>query len=499
MLESQEHQHDETIVWQGAEDNRVVRITDQSNPQPEQDEVDTTTVLAPDDRDSEPDIVPADGGDKKPPVPPETVLASSNFPEDDGEGQEQIPTGLGKITAGAEVESAPLSTTEERFADLPPTWELVRGETFDLVVNRGHENQALVDQAVTRLTDGSAWFESEQQQYPERTFHADDLNTPTLFAKTTQFALDESRELDDGINELVMSREVKKVVDSEQAQLAVREQGFSGIHYVEPLAMAVSVESDAGMTIYPWQHGQLTPLADVWELEIPEEVARDELDRVSAVVEDLRALLGANGIEAPDLSANQILIDENNNLALLDIEEYQSFDTPEPALAPAASAHFKQGKWYSGSDPAHAWDVPEMATVEQGVAGVARGAETAEDSPEFAAEWHGQGTVGVFWNAVSKESAIINAANSAEWEASVSQVIAKVPNVSRQGTILHAFGADTEVIYGSLFDGMAVRNKVLLEGSTDIYFNTGTGRIEVYSEDGDRTFMYQPPSTREAG
>lgn len=484
------------LIWQARDVDLDVKIVDQDTRSPKQEVVDTAVVMAPDDRGTEP-LATTDVGNKKPPVdPPETMLASpDDFPEE-GNGKGCIPVALGEIAV--EEFSAPFEE-EDLYADLRPNLELVRGESDDLIINRGHSNQALVDHAVTQLTDGSAWHESEQDQYPERIYHVDDPKVPALFAKTTMFAFDAYRNLSDSVNEMVMSQDVKAVIDSEQAQQAAREHGFDGITFVEPLVMAVSTELDAAVTVYPRQYGQLTPLADIWELEVPEDVAQDELDRVNAVLQDMHALLGANGIVAPDLGAPQVLI-EDNTLALVDVEEYFKFETPEAAMEPAETAHFKDDQWHAGNDPTYdnPESIAELAVVEQGAIGIGRGTNSAEDSPEFSTEWHGDGTVATLWNAVTKEAALVHVSNFSDWEPTISQVFARVPNLSGQGTILHVLAVDTRRALGRLFDAVAVRNTVSLEGYSDIYLSTSTGSVEVYDRDGNQVYRYQPPSTREA-
>lgn len=453
--------------------------------------VDTSFILADETRgDGEPVEAETSGGDKKPPFGTPSGRTSFEDPEEEGrQERESLTLRLGAVASGIEAEV-------DNSTDLqaPEGMEVIsRGDTT-IVVNRDHSQPELVERAVELVANDGPWFRVPIDTARERTFLKDSEEDPKLFAKVTD-AIDEPG----GMKELTLVAEVKSVVDSDQAQEIAQKYGFSGIGYVAPLAV-VDQPDRQQTTIYPWQEG--THPFDNDTLSESDRTA--QLETLGDVAQNLRGLMGANGIKPVDLDSFQLLVDDNNQLKLLDIEDYETFEPAEPTLAQGEAIHVTEAGQYDITEAGRRAVSPgDFVVGRQGADGT--GIEVATTTQN--------GYAVALWNTHTGESGFFSISNPYEAHEQITTVTDDIPSLTGPETVAHligparvdeldgtrrslayqlerALGTDDISHISSNHSQLSIINS---SGGSTVAFNTGSGVIEVFNEQGLLAYSFTPP------
>jgi hypothetical protein len=208
----------------------------------------------------------------------------------------------------------------------------------EITANRAHPDQALVDGIIARAAAGVTTetmhptHSKPDHRNGNRTYYVDQADNPTIFAKQTQLrqrADGSTKPLGDA--EVMHARLVGRVLDTVEAQVIVRAEGYEGVSYVPPLAAVHNAETQTETIFYPWQEGrQLEESGDMEEIEpTPPDSELARLDRIGYALVDL---FQANGIISEDFSDQHFLIstDEWGRVSLHVIDT-EGFEITRPA------------------------------------------------------------------------------------------------------------------------------------------------------------------------
>lgn len=454
--------------------------------------VDTSVIPGEDSRDASELPVAPGGGDKKPPFGSSGSHTTFEEPEENGEQpqDDEVAVSLGAVASDVTLQ-------DESLQEVPEGLEVWAEGDATLVVNRNHPESALIEHAVEQLNNDGPWYGVPISTARERTYWKDSEQDPKLFVKVTD-AIDEP----DGISEIALASEVTGIIASDQAQQIVQNHGFASIAYVEPLA--VLDQPDQQTTIYPWQDGT-HPINDD-SLSSSEQLV--QLEKLHDLAQDLRGLMGANGVNPADLDSLQLLVSEDNRLSLLDIEDYQRFEPAPATLAQGEAIHHTRAGQHdiSAAKPSH-MDINEgdflVGRREADNAGIEVGA-TIQDGHAVA-----------IWNTHTGESAFFSVRTPAEAQAQIAGVTRDVPSLTGWETVAHLIGPARI----SLQDGMRYSLARELEkalgvsdyishvsekhsqlsivnatGENKIVFNTGDGALQVINEQGRPVYSFVAPT-----
>ena len=221
--------------------------------------------------------------------------------------------------------------SEDRFLPKPDkqdrNFEILHGPVADVVVRKDIPEYAEVKLLASEFSEGfpPRWITNPQAFGT----YVDNLDNPKYLIKDRRHhnMMDESgkiksRRLDllpssphprpaenaslSVVNEILMTRDIKAVLSSDELQQMVREQGFSGLDFAEPL-FAVTTKKPLGKFVcYRYISGQKN-------------------SPHFAIVDKLRNLLLEKGIEPYDLQEHQFIVSYEGTrptLYLLDVEGY---------------------------------------------------------------------------------------------------------------------------------------------------------------------------------
>lgn len=459
-------------------------------------DVDTSLVPGADDRTNEnPEEVlePADNIKKPPTDPPGTIQESADDYPEEGTNNSASASALGELASGTEVPN-PVQRRDV-YATLPAGLEVIKDEGVTIVANRNHSEPALVDRALATYRENPSWPHAPLEQFAERTYHVDNEDDPTLFAKHTNYSYYPGVLASEGLTEFALSTDIKEILDSEPAQRTVQEAGFASVSFVEPLLTASPDGSNTRTTIYPWKEAR--PLETVAIEQRAEGGEWEDGRRVAAdIADDLRVLFSEQGIHAKDLNTSQIRVDSDNNVRVTDAELYVKFDKPAATFAPDQVMHREgDGEWHEVANSPHENpNQPREVPTGPGTVVLARGADSGQGL-ELTTE-KGAGRVVVLWNVITKEGAIINNVDAGQLGAALREVYERLPNLKGLGTIEHAVGNYDVVRHPVLVHGvsMTARKSVPVTGVVDVRLSAATGIVEVYSKSGERLYRYRPPT-----
>lgn len=474
----------EQIVGIGDVPDVVIAVPEETH-NPDQHELDTSFVVAADDRTSESQelVAAGGGGDKKPP---------SNFPggeltfEDPEENNENQPIkAVGEVATKAEV--ATEAAEQQPVSDNLEVIQHTDGSTT--LVNKAHSQPDLLEKVTTRLEGGDPWAKLPLRPETEskRKYYVDNEENPTFFAKVTN-PLEEP----EGQNELELASHVQAVVSSEQGQRIAQEHGFSRVSYVEPLVL-IDKPGEHQTIIYPYQAGERIDIS-----EDPAEMARAL--ELSDMTHELNGLLAANGVNATDIDFYQFIAD-GNDLHLLDAEHYGRFEQKEPTLAPGETSQFVFGRWEEEVDSTEFY---------RGEAVVARQAEDGS-GVQLSTGVSEEGYAVALWNTHTSEAALLNLRSSTPPDDQIRELVGRVPSLESRGTVAYIVGPEvpfedpdesqigTPPPFGARIDTAvhlashaAQVSKFDPGGPSRVSIDTSTGELEVTSGTGE-VKRFSPP------
>ena len=450
-----------------------------------------------------PQDVPAEvqGGGRKPPTGGDTTAphAAADGPGEGGgkpSPADKSDAPLGEPTRRAE-------TTDVGSYSLPPGLELVRLTNEDVILNRQHPQQSLVEAALAEVQSGGRWTPAGGSADGATSYFQNSLHSPTLVARVTEHPVADDRTGLAGIAELEAAPQVRAVVDSPAAQEAVRFRGYPGITSDESLAVVNDHTSNSQAVIFPYDSGQTVAGAEGSAMPYSGAGPLTELDGMAAVVGDMRVLFANEGINAVGLDPSKITIQGDGSLKLHGAKEYQPLDTQPPALQEGEVAEFRSNRWQPrlSSDYPHGEPRP-YDEVSPGNAVIARAVSELETSPMLLAK-NNTGCVIVAWNVNTQESAMVQAPNAAQGLDNLLAVFSRVPNLGKPGTILNICGPPEAIRPepGNLVLDLTLAGATatLVQTMptyrpTDVYLDTHTGTVLTYdAETRQQLYKYTPP------
>lgn len=461
---------------------------------------DTSYLLAPDERGEEeaPKLTTTGADIKKPPTdPPEVYHGTPEEDPEDNNDTSETQDALGRLANTNEVT---IEAGASQPTDLPSGVERISLPTQDLVINRSHPDQAIVDSAIAKLEDGSPWEEFTDclSHLNTREYLVDDPEDPKLFAKTTDYSREEhDRTTEEGVREVVQASEVRDIINSPQAQELAQQQGFTGISFVEPLLVADKHGTQQQTVVYPWQEGRAYSGEEGLHGAIGGSVPGSELHRLSTVVDRLEGLFGANGISAEDFGNEQILVGRDGMLHLIDTEGYERFDPPEPTLAPNETRYQDGYGWQdfnlSTRDEVHVVDGVTVTTRSVGA-----------ENPEIVSNT-GDGCIVTVWNPFTGESGMVNIQHLTDGHQQLEELKRAVPTLVHPGVVSHIVGqsivdpedGNSYLEYAELafsLGGASQIGGVRVDENTTVRLDTSNGKLETFNEQGEKTFSYTPPT-----
>jgi hypothetical protein len=142
--------------------------------------------------------------------------------------------------------------------------------------------------------------------------------------KGFRHALRVGQVLNSVLNEVALSPKVKELVASPEAQAIVKERGFGGISFVEPIVGMVDKSTGKRTVVYE-------SIPDVQPLGTDRINVQYGLtsQTIPMFYHRFYTLFEKNGIKPNDLAERQFLVDPNDNLHLIDIEAYYQMSPEE--------------------------------------------------------------------------------------------------------------------------------------------------------------------------
>jgi hypothetical protein len=295
---------------------------------------------------------------------------------------------------------------------------------------------------------------------------------------------------------------VREVVATETVQDMAQQKGYTGIHYVAPLATVIDNATGEEVTAYPLQKGFM---AAKMALEMPQNIAVNELQALAEVGEGLFDAFQASGILPEGLNTSQLMIDDDERLHLLGAGKYELFDPGTPTYQHGQVMRYQGGQWRPESETPHAkFNYPMTPFVEAGTS-IAGRRNNEGENPIFAA-FNGRGPIVTLTNQFTGESALINMPSfqlrSAHGERAVNQVLLELPSLATPGAIAHVITESLSVLGPTIMSGhvayyldlMGIKNIKLVTAPPDkiVHLHSGTGRVEVNTIMGEQIYAYQP-------
>lgn len=460
-------------------EGNIVIVADGQPDQGAESKIDTSFVVAAEDRTSESQALElaTSGGDKKPPfdLPPDGHTTFEDPEEGDNERESVGPAEtLGVVAIGSEIRTA---GEQSQVAEHLEVTTDEYGTTT--IINRAHSQPDLPDKFIARLDSEEPWTQLEIYTSHERTFLVDDPKDPSFFVKVT-----DPSDNPEGQKELEVAPLVQSIVASEQAQHIAQKHGFSSVTYVEPLAV-IDKPGEHEIVAYPYQDGgRITGSRD----------GRSGLLELQEVATEMSGLFGANDVDAFDIDTIQFIA-EGDELYLLDAEQYRQFEPLQPALEAGEMERSIYGGWESASGP---------AVVEPGKTVIAR---QAEDGTGVEISAVTQDTyVVALWNTSTNEAALLNIRENREAYRQVEHVAEHAPSLMGRNVIVHIFGPTNPVFRDpnryplsatvemavSLTGRVAQTSSVDVRGQAKVSLDTENGRLKVTTESGE-TKYFDPP------
>ena len=118
------------------------------------------------------------------------------------------------------------------------------------------------------------------------------------------------------LNEVILSKKIKKLVASESFQKIAHKYGFTALAFQDPIVAIVK------------KHSKFLVYNFTEEQKYKKDTALNH-NLGGNIVEDLRVLFVENGIVSHDLRETQFMVDENNRLILIDTEAYTEEKPPK--------------------------------------------------------------------------------------------------------------------------------------------------------------------------
>lgn len=461
---------------------------------------DTSLLPAPDERVGDSAEPTAGGIIKKPPVdPPETFKGTPEEGPEHSEGDETRAQGaLGELASAREVAESPEPAAA---GELPAHLERIFRSTHDLVVNRSHPNQGLVDDALETYETGWPWTEVpiHQSHLVSRKYFVDDPDHRGFMAKFTDYAQEEpDRTIAEATTELAQAPDVRAIVDSDAAQQIAREQGFAGISFVEPVLAVEGHGTEERTVIYPWQDGTVHSGEEGLHGALGGSVPGSGIEAVNTVVDRMNGLFGIHGMKSGDLSGEQIIVGSEGMLHLIDTEIYEKFTLPEPILSPREQQVMAGQEW----SPITA--ASSEVIVGYGQLAVVRGGD--EVNPQLVTNTGEGGAVITMWNSFTGEASMVNIQDRDLAADQLQELHNNIPTLGQPGVIAHLVGRgaiDPEDGHRYMDDADLVfemkaasqRSGVYVDGPTTVRLDTKTGKLETFDDRGEKTYSYTPPST----
>jgi hypothetical protein len=455
------------------------------------EDIDTSFIPAEETRGEAEPLRMAGGSDKKPPFDSSDTHTTFEDPE---ENREDEPT----KTLGIVATSSETIAAEEHLQASEKLEIINREDDSTVLINRAHTRPDLIEKVTSRIENDEPWAKVRIDTSRNREYFVDNPGDPTFFAKVTDY-IDEP----DGANELALAAKVQSVVGSDQAQRIAQEHGFSGIAYIEPLAMID--EPDIQQTIiYPRQDGS-HPIDNE---TLPESERTTQLETLHDVAQNLRGLMGANGINPLDLDSFQLLVGNDNNLSLLDIEDYTTFQPAEATLAQGEILHVTENGQY------------DIGGTESGCVAINQGdfvlgRQYADGTGIQVTAATDNGYAVVIWNTETGESGFFTVNDPHEGREQITAVTDDIPSLTGPETVAHLIGpARVDEEDGTRYSratelerALGIDDNISHVSSTHsqlsiihstagntVVFNTGHGMIEVFSEQSKRIYSFTPPT-----
>jgi hypothetical protein len=389
----------------------------------------------------------------------------------------------------------------EAEEDTSPAIVVSVSGTHVVFVHTKHPLGSAVNEVAERIVDDRGEFIlADVPQFENRQYLTDSTEDPELFVKVTHPPTDrryEGTPTDPRCaqNEMDIAPAVSRIIGSEAAQAVAREQGYTGIDYVAPVAAARNRHTGVETVAYLWQEGR--SVLDLTTVE-----AQAEWGRIEAVGSGLYDVFQANCVWSDDLRVDQILLDEDHKLHLLDAEMYKHFDPGSPKFAPGQIVRYRQDQWSAEFVP----DSLEQAasTILLAEPGISiAGRRNDGENPVFCAT-SDQGCVVSLTNSFTGESALIHMpapnVRIAEGERAIDHMVSALPSLHTRGAIAHIItgGSQLHTLVRGCFArhlalyGVINIKEVITEPGKTVWLHSGTGKVEVSNREGKRIYAYQP-------
>ncbi|HYH75133.1 MAG TPA: hypothetical protein VD735_04195 [Candidatus Saccharimonadales bacterium] len=194
-------------------------------------------------------------------------------------------------------------------------------DTHSVITDLSYPDQRLSAEVAAVIAQGipETWQAIDTEGGSDA-FYLDDADDPTLFLKawTTGDQQLAAEEMD-------VAPYVEAIVSDKAVQQLARDNGFSGITYIRPIAAGSDRQAGKEYTVYPWVDAYLP---DPWDRRT-RQFNLDEgyiLRRIHSITKNLRSYFAAQTINPFDLHPRNVLVSRNTtgprHLYLVDATEF---------------------------------------------------------------------------------------------------------------------------------------------------------------------------------
>ncbi|HSX15926.1 MAG TPA: hypothetical protein VLF40_04000 [Candidatus Saccharimonadales bacterium] len=441
------------------------------------------------------------GGRDRPPVSPSDRPVP--IPE------EPEPGGRAGGDAGTEATDAPTT--------LPVAVEITtRQDGRTMAINHGHDNAELLARAAVAVETGevASWpqagvIHDPSPEDPERTYHVDNPEEPTMFTKRTVLKDEEEMVQWDSRSEMEAASAIQAVVASDDVQQMVREFGFTKLTYAPPLASSTEVTDEGKLvqtTMYPYREGHPPGIQAGRVVDTVEQTA------AGMIAWRLHDALASGGVEASNLTDTQFTVcdtPDGPELVLTDAESYRR--VPEgDEYATFESGEVRSFAHTATAEPAVVVPDPYFITeVSPGTTMLGR--RGAEEGPVLVAQEDDYAQIVAVYDQVTGEGALLHIRledfDEGTYHEPVARVMRELPGLFRTpGVAAYSFGrvgrSDVAELTGELMGGVEqalwrrhiapVPDGQLQEGDT-VRFDLQDGYIHVIDRRGTIVRQLQLP------
>jgi hypothetical protein len=209
------------------------------------------------------------------------------------------------------------------------------------------------------------------------------------------------------------------------------------------LAAGVDHETGTETVVYQYQPGRG---AEDDAFDRPPVDSETVLENLGAVIEGMRDIFQAHGIEPVGLGSDQFRATDEGGLCLTGAGSFRRFDPARPSHYHGEIWRYQDGDWSAGPDPRYAEpDTPGAAYVESNTIAVGRGSAPGNEASVFRAVIE-DGRAVIITNPFTEESAMIHIRGADigtdRGQAAITRAIQEMPSLGTEGAIAHVIGGE---------------------------------------------------------